>query len=115
MKTISIIALASAVLVAGCNKQDHTIVAGGPSENDAAAAELEANGPVALPPSITASKTYRCADNSLLYIDWKSDGSAQVKKSKTDVGTSVPGGEGSPLKGTSSASSISYNGKSCKA
>lgn len=115
MKTISLIALASAALVAGCNKSDHTIVAGGPADNDEAAKQIEAQGPVQLPPSITASKTYRCGDNSLLYVDWKSDGSAQVKTSKTDAGTAVPAGEGSPLKGDSTSASISYNGKSCKA
>lgn len=114
MNKISIIALASAAVVAGCNKSDHTIVAGGPAENDAAAAELEANGPITLPPSITSSKTYRCGDNSLLYIDWLSDGSARVKTSKTDAGAVVPAGEGSPLSGTSSSTSIRYNGKSCK-
>ena len=32
-----------------------------------------ANANVALPPSITASKTYRCKDNSIVYIDWLSD------------------------------------------
>jgi len=115
MKTLSLIAIASAVLVAGCNKSDHTIVAGGPADNDQAAKEIEAKGPIQLPPSITSSKTYRCGDNSLLYVDWKSDGSAQVKTSKTDLGTAVPAGEGSPLTGTSSSASISYNGKSCKA
>ena len=29
---------------------------------------------VVLPPSIQASKAYRCKDNSLVYIDWLSDG-----------------------------------------
>jgi len=115
MKTISIIALGATVLLAGCNNEDHTIVAGGPSDHDAEAAALEANGPIALPPSITASKTYRCGDNSLMYIDWMSDGSARVKATKTEVGTTVPAGEDSPLKGDSSSASVSYNGKSCKA
>jgi hypothetical protein len=115
MKNISIIAVASAVLLAGCNKSDHTIVAGGPADNDEAAKQIEAKGPVELPPSITASKTYRCGDNSLLYVDWMSDGSARVKTAKTDAGTAIPAGEGSPLTGTSSSASISYNGKSCKA
>ena len=107
--------MAAVALIAGCNQEDHTIVAGGPDTRDPAAEALEANGPVALPPSITASKTYRCGDNSLLYVDWLSDGSARVKTSKTDVGTAVPAGEGSPLTGDSSTSSISYSGKSCKA
>ena len=73
-----IIALAAAAALAGCNKEDHTIVAGGPTT--ATTANAAANAPVALPPSITASKTYRCDDNSLVYVDWMSDGSARVKK-----------------------------------
>ena len=40
-----------------------------------------------LPPSIAASKTYRCKDNSLVYVDWLSDGSARVKKTREEVGT----------------------------
>lgn len=114
MKKMLIIAIAAAATLAACDNSDHTIVAGGPPDSDNAAAALEANGPITLPPSITASKTYRCGDNSLLYIDWLSDGSARVKTSKTDVGTVVPAGEGSPLTGDSSAGTISYNGKSCK-
>lgn len=114
-RTIPLIALAAALSLAGCNQEDHTIVAGGPDTRDPAAEALEANGPIALPPSITATKSYRCGDNSLLYVDWLSDGSARVKASKTDAGTVVPAGEGSPLTGDSSSASISYNGKSCKA
>jgi hypothetical protein len=114
MKKTLIIAVASAALAAGCNKSGHTIVAGGPAENDSEAAALEANGPVTLPPAITASKTYRCGDNSLLYVDWLSDGSARVKTSKSDTGTAVFAGEGPPLKGDSKSPSISYSGKSCK-
>jgi hypothetical protein len=100
-----------AAALAGCNKDDHTIVAGGPDEgNDT---NVTANGPIVLPPSISASKTYRCADNKLVYIDWMSDGSARVKKTRDEAGTTVaPGKE---LKGDAKAASITYNGQSCKA
>ena len=70
--------------------------------------------PVALPPSIAASKSYRCGDNKLVYVDWMSDGSARVKTSKEDVGVAVPAGSAS-LKGDAKASSITYNGESCSA
>lgn len=115
IRTAPVIALAAALSLAGCSQEDHTIVAEGPDTRDPAAEALQANGPIALPPSIAASKSYRCGDNSLIYVDWLSDGSARVKTSKAEVGTSVPAGEGSPLKGDSSSASISYNGKSCKA
>lgn len=67
---------AAALLLAGCNQEDHTIVTGGPADDDtaAAAAELEANGPVALPPSIASTKTYRCGGDTILNVNWMSDG-----------------------------------------
>jgi hypothetical protein len=108
-RTPLLIMLAAAAALAGCN-ENHTIVAGGPEDNDANAAS---NEPVVLPPSISASKTYRCADNKLIYIDWMSDGSARVKKTAEEPGTSVtPGKE---LKGDAQAKAITYNGQSCKA
>jgi len=105
------ITLAAAAALAGCNKESHTIVAGGPDEgNDT---NIASNGPIALPPSITASKVYRCKDNKVLYIDWMSDGTARVKKTREEVGTPVsPGNE---LKGDANAGSITYNGQGCKA
>jgi hypothetical protein len=108
-----LITLAVAAALAGCSKENHTIV-GGPGadeENNTAAA----NATVALPPSIQASKSYRCGDNSLVYVDWMSDGSARVKKSRDEVG-GTPFAPGSPdLKGDPKAGSITYKGQSCKA
>ena len=110
-RTTLLITLAAAAALAGCNKEDHTIVAGGPEEDNNVAV---ANGPVALPPSITASKVYRCADNKLLYVNWMSDGSANVKN-KSD-GAITPVAPGSPdLRGDANAKSITYKGESCKA
>jgi hypothetical protein len=104
-----ILALGAAAALAGCNKADHTIVAGGPDEGNNAAA----NAPVTLPPSVAASKAYRCKDNSLVYIDGLSDGTARVKKTREEVGTPVtPGNE---LKGDAHGATITYNGQSCKA
>ena len=109
-RTKLIITLAAAAALAGCNKEDHTIVAGGPVEDNSTAAT---NGPVALPPSIQSSKSYRCADNKLIYIDWMSDGTARVKKKREEVGATVtPGAE---LKGDPNAKAVTYNGQSCKA
>jgi len=105
-----LITLAAAAALAGCNNSDHTIVSG-PDEGNKA---VVSNEPVALPPSISSSKSYRCADNKLIYVDWMSDGSARVKKTREEVGTPVAAG--SPdLKGSASGSSITYKGESCKA
>ncbi len=111
-RTITILFLAAAAALAGCNKEDHTIVAGGePTDEPTNAA---ANAGVQLPPSIVGSKIYRCGDNKLVYIDWMSDGSAHMKKSKDEVGEVVA--PNSPqLKGNAQAASISLNGQTCKA
>jgi len=107
-----ILALVAVAALAGCNSENHNIVAGPPDADDQV--NVAANGPVQLPPSIEASKPYRCADNKVIYVDWMSDGSARVKKTREEVGTSVV--SGSPdLKGDSKAASISYKGESCKA
>ena len=104
-RTSLLITLAAAAALAGCNKQGHTISAEPTGEN------LAANAPVALPPSITASKSYRCKDNALIYVDWMSDGTARVKKTREEIGTTVtPGNE---LKGDANGKSITYNGQAC--
>lgn len=112
-RPFTIIALVAAAALAGCDNSDHTIVADPVSPDPQANAVANA-GDVVLPPSIAASKSYRCKDNSLVYIDWLSDGSARVKKDRNEVGTSVPAGDAS-LQGDAKAASITYNGQSCKA
>src|SRR6476646_6910161 len=93
-RTTLLIMLAATAALAGCNKENHTIVAGGPDADNQA--NVVANGPVALPPSITATKIYRCADNKIVYVDWMSDNkSANVRTEKegspTQVTTTDPG------------------------
>ena len=108
--TTTILALAATAALAGCN-ENHNIVAGGePDEGTNAAA----NAGVQLPPSIVSSKIYRCGDNKLIYVDWMSDGSAHVKKSRGEIGVAVAP-NAPELKGNSQAPSITYNGQGCKA
>ena len=108
-RQFTVFALVAAAALAGCDNSDHTIVTG-PGTDE----EPMNNVGVVLPPSISASKTYRCKDNSLIYIDWLSDGTARVKKDKNEVGTSLPAGD-KALQGDAKAASITYNGQSCKA
>ena len=109
-RIITILTLAAAAALVGCN-ENHNIVAGGePDEGTNAAA----NGSVQLPPSIVSSKIYRCGDNKLIYVDWMSDGSAHVKKSRDEVGVAVAP-NAPELKGNAQAVSITYSGQSCKA
>ena len=108
----TILTLAAAAALASCGNENHNIVAGGP--DDGSPSNALANANVQLPPSIVASKTYRCKDNSLVYIDWLSDDTARVKKSANDGGTVLPAGDPS-LTGDAKATTITYSGKSCKA
>ena len=108
-RPFTILALVAVAALAGCNNEDHTIVAG-PGADD----QPMNNVGVVLPPSIQASKAYRCKDNSLIYVDWLSDGTARVKKTREEVGTTLPAGDKS-LTGDAKGASITYNGQSCKA
>jgi hypothetical protein len=118
MKTLLLTIAASALLMA-CEKE--TIVQGGdePVVNTAN---------VVLPPSITATKTYRCKDSSLVYIDWLSDNqSANFRADETgtpvQLKAAAAGGamvaEGYSLTGDAKAASITITrpgkgSQSCK-
>jgi hypothetical protein len=112
-KTPLAMLLVAAAALAGCDQSDHTITAEGPYDPQANLANNAA--PVVLPPSITASHTYRCKDNSLVYIDWLSDGSARAKIDKNVRATPIkPGEAGDPsLTGDAQTATVTYNGKSC--
>jgi len=122
-----LIALAATAALAGCDKQSHTIVASEPGDN---VANITANAAAALPPSITASKVYRCADNAVVYVDWLSDNkTANIRTDKagnpTQVTTADPtkpmtAAGGYSLEGSASAASVKiavpgHPEQSCKA
>lgn len=68
MKTTLILSVAvSALALSACQNQAAETDA---VANEAAAANTAA--PVELPPAVVASNTYRCKDNSLVYIDFLS-------------------------------------------
>ena len=127
-RTPLLLTLAAAAALAGCNKEDHTIVGGDTVADDPSNAAL--NTPVELPPSIVASKVYRCADNKVLYVSWMSDNkSATIRTEQNGPPTQVTAPEagqpmsapgGYALSGTSSDSSAKiavpgHPSQSCKA
>jgi len=67
---LSVAATAAFLSLAACNSEPEPITAG---DDDPQAAELAKATPKQLPPSIVASRTYRCKDNSLVYVDFMSD------------------------------------------
>ena len=91
-KTLLLIAASAATLaLAACNDQPETI-----NQYDAQAQALENAAPVELPPAITASRTYRCSDNSLVYVDFYNDNTAQLRTSQTGDTTVLTAAGGNP-------------------
>ena len=108
-----LILLGLTAALAACNSEDHNIVADSvPDDGFNAAAE----GNIVLPPSIQASKTYRCADNTIVKVDWLSDGkSATVSLAENgspvlvtmaEGATALTASDGTTLSGDSNASAI---------
>lgn len=82
--------------------------------------------PVAAPPMIQASRTYRCKDNALLYADFYTDNTVRVRDAATGPSTTLTAADGKPpyvAEGYSlsaNAAQISYTApgkgtRSCKA
>ncbi|WP_019831605.1 hypothetical protein [Sphingomonas sp. PR090111-T3T-6A] len=100
--------------LAACNSQPENIVVG---PRDDMEEQLAHAKPVELPPSISATKTFRCKDNSVVYVDFYSDGkSAGLHQKKDGAPTMVKApaaGEpmvadgGYALTGTATAATVS--------
>lgn len=89
---LSASALAALLALAGCGGPE-TITAG---DDDPQAAALQNAAPVAPPPMIQASRTYRCKDNSLLYVDFYTDNSAMARTKKDGEATVLNAAGGQP-------------------
>ena len=111
-------AAASAALLAlaGCNNEPVQI---NTVERDTSAPTTQLNASE-LPPSITASKTYRCSDNSLYFVEFYSNSTAAIHRGSRDApatmlnGTAATGpfsAEGQSVSGT--GDNVTINGKSC--
>jgi len=106
--------LAALFLLAACDSQPTTIVAGGPSDPDAD--KIKSAPPIKMPPAMLASKSYRCKDNSLIYIDWFNDNQTAnlhlKDKTATPIVLSAPkagdpyAGDAYTLTGTATAKSV---------
>ncbi|MDB5662450.1 MAG: hypothetical protein JWN59_788 [Sphingomonas bacterium] len=83
-------AIAAALLLTACSGSEQP--AAPPPSNDAAMAVAAPTGaaPVVLPPALIASRTYRCKDNSLIYVDFFGDNiSADLKTDKAGAVTKL--------------------------
>ena len=63
-KSIMILAPVAMLALAACNKSET------PAEGEGEAVTAEPEAPMEMPPAITASTTYRCGDNTILYVDF---------------------------------------------
>lgn len=99
--------LAASLALAACNSSAE------PSANDAAgnnAAEVNEAAAIAeLPPSISASRTYRCRDNSLVYVDFLTNNTAQLRTSETGERHQLAAAEGGAAPFTAEGYSVSAN------
>lgn len=118
-RTFTLFAIAAAATIAGCDNSDHTITTGEPYDPQENAVQNLQD--VELPPAIAASHVYRCADNSVIYLDWLSNDTARIKQDRNEVGTTVTReGEEGPytaedqsLSGSPDAETVTINGQSC--
>ena len=84
LKLLAVAASAAALLsLSACNEPE-VVTANAP---DPQAEALANAAPVELPPSIQASRTYRCKDNSLLYADFYTNNTVKVRDKKGPEGT----------------------------
>src|SRR4051812_32800943 len=108
---------ASAALFAlsACQKHEPEMV----NTYDPQAQALQNAAPVQLPPAITDNRTFRCADNSLFYVEFYNNNTAMIRTTRDGTPTQLTqtGGAG-PYAGSgqsvsANATHATVNGKSC--
>ena len=86
-------AIAGSLALSACNVEPENV---GPVDNDPQKEALAKATPKQLPPSIQRSRTYRCADNSLVYVDFYTNGTAQLRTSEGGAPTTLTAQGGNP-------------------
>jgi len=126
---LSSAAVAAILFLSACSGSGSEQAAAPAPSNDAAMAEEApvSATPVVLPPALIASRTYRCKDNSLLYVDFFGDNiTADLKTEKNGAATKLTAAEpnaalsggGYTVSGNAEQVEITQPGKpaqSCKA
>lgn len=114
-KNLTIAFMAAILPLSACNSEPETV-----NRFDAQADELANAAPVELPPAITHSKTYRCGDNSLYYVDFYNNNTAMLRRTNREAEPTQLTAEGGnpPYVGTNNSVSgngdnVTINGQSC--
>ncbi|MBB3764368.1 hypothetical protein [Sphingomicrobium lutaoense] len=121
-KNVLSFCIAATAILGACGQNDEPDVVGGPA--DPMANQLANAEPIGPIPVMVGSEDYRCADNSLVQVDFIQTGeenSVRVTPEGEAGVTAVEGeeagtftGEGVTVKGAPSDASITYNGQTCK-
>ena len=91
--------LAAFLSVAACQNEPETVTS---TAADPLANQLAKAAPVKLPPAIKSSKTYRCKDNSVVYVNFLTDGltvNVRDKEEEPPAVTLAASGPGEPFIG----------------
>lgn len=81
-RAVTALAVVSFLALAACKPHSTTI---NQTDNDDMKTAVANAAPVTLPPSILATKTFRCADNSVVFVDFYSDNASASLKPKKDA------------------------------
>lgn len=84
IRALAALPLAALIALAAC---DNPTIDPNKEEEANAAAAANAASSVEAPPMIQASRTYRCKDNSLLYADFYTNDTVNVRNEKEGPGT----------------------------
>lgn len=99
-------AIAASATLAACNSEPEAITV---NKFDPQAEALKNAAPIEAPPIIQASHAYRCADNSLVYVDFLSNNTANLRTERGGIPVAVlTAPEGNPPY-TGSGYSVSAN------
>ena len=90
---LAAVSCAAFLTLGACNTEPETIVAG-PADPQAEA--LTNAPPVEAPPMIQASRTFRCKDNSLVYVDFYTNNTARARTEKDGAPTVLNTAGGKP-------------------
>ena len=103
---LAVATTAAAIALAACSTEPEAVTI---NEFDPMAEELRKAGPVEAPPMISDSRTYRCRDNSLVYIDFYTNNSAAVRTERGQPPVATLTAEGGNPPYTAEGYSVSAN------
>jgi hypothetical protein len=103
---LAVAMIAASTALAACSSEPEVVTI---NEFDPMAEALKNAGPVEPPPMIADSRTYRCRDNSLVYIDFYTNNTAAVRTERGQPPVATLTAEGGNPPYTAEGYSISAN------